>query len=84
MTALLYTVLFIGIIVFIYGIYLVTLINKDVSKYNLPSYVKNNIKPVCYYSIIIGIFMIISCVYLLFRQERMDLKPKSNFGFKFY
>ena len=83
MTALLYTVLFIGTMFFMYGIYLLTLINKDISKYSLPTYVKNNKKIVCYYSIIIGVVMIIPSVYLLFKQH-MNLKPKTNFGFKFY
>ena len=84
MTLIVYTLLFTGVIFFIYGVYLFTLINKDISKYKLPTFVINNVKPVCYSSIIIGICIIISCVYLLYEDKHMKLQSKSNFGFKFY
>ena len=58
MTLIVYTLLFTGVIFFIYGVYLFTLINKDISKYKLPTFVINNVKPVCYSSIIIGISLI--------------------------
>ena len=82
--------LLIGLLLTVYGIYLLSVMNKDESnnKY-LPNYVKTHLKSSGIVSLSVGLIIMSICVYSLNKGSGMfsnvsNALPKSNFGFKFY